>query len=44
MDWNDKKLQKVIISSKKGGKTTLISGDKKETITLKKEQKLEINW
>lgn len=42
--WNNKKLEKVIVFSKKGGKTTLVFGDKKQNITLEKGQKLEINW
>jgi len=44
MSWENKKLQKTIVSSKIGGKTTLIFGDKKQTITLKKGESLEINW
>jgi alpha-L-fucosidase 2 len=44
MIWNNKKLEKVIIFSKNGGKTALINGDKKQDITLKKGEKLEINW
>ncbi len=44
MTWSNKNLNKVIISSKKGGKTTLILGDKKQDITLEKGQKLEVNW
>jgi len=44
MEWNSKTIKKVTILSKNGGKTTLISGDKKQNITLKKGQKLEINW
>jgi alpha-L-fucosidase 2 len=43
MEWNNKKLVKVTVFSKIGGKTTLISGDKKQNITLKKGEKLEIN-
>jgi len=42
MSWNNKKLQKVFVSSKKGGKTTLIFGDKKQEIVLKKEETKEI--
>lgn len=42
--WNNKKPEKVIVSSKKGGKTTLIFGDKKQDITLKKDEKTEINF
>ena len=44
MNWNNKKPEKVIISAKKEGKTTLIFGDKKQEVVLKKGQKLEINW
>jgi alpha-L-fucosidase 2 len=44
MTWNDKKIQRVIISSKNGGKTTLIYGDKKQEIVLNKGDKKEINW
>ncbi len=44
MNWENKKLQKTTISSKIGGKTTLIFGDKKQTITLKKGESQEINW
>ncbi|WP_264535450.1 glycoside hydrolase family 95 protein [Flavobacterium sp. N1736] len=44
MNWENKILKKVSVSSKIGGKTTLINGDKKQTITLKKGESLEINW
>ncbi len=44
MEWNAKTLKKVTVFSKNGGKTTLISGDKNKTITLKKGQKTEIMW
>jgi len=44
MNWENKILKKVTVSSKLGGKTTLISGDKKQNITLKKGEKLEVNW
>lgn len=44
MNWSDKKLQKVIVSSKIGGKTTLIFGDKKQEIILEKGEKKEINF
>jgi alpha-L-fucosidase 2 len=44
MEWNGKLLKKVSVYSKNGGKTTLISGDKKQNITLKKGQKTEIVW
>lgn len=42
MNWSNKKPQKVMISSKNGGKTTLIFGDKKQEIVLKKGEKKEI--
>lgn len=44
MEWNNKTLNKVVVSSKKGGKTMLIYGDTKREITLKKGEKKEINW
>ncbi len=44
MSWENKSLKKVTIISKNGGKTTLISGDKKQDITLKKGEKTELNW
>ncbi len=44
MEWNAKTLKKLTIFSKNGGKTTLISGNSKKAITLKKGQKMEINW
>ena len=44
MEWNGKILKKVSVFSKNGGKTTLISGDKKQDITLKNGQKTEIVW
>jgi alpha-L-fucosidase 2 len=42
MNWNNKTLNKVSVFSKKGGKTTLISGDKKRDITLKKGEIVEV--
>ena len=44
MNWNNKKLEKVTVFSKIGGKTTLINGDKKQNITLKKGETLEVKW
>ena len=44
MSWENKSLKKVTVISKNGGKTTLISGDKKQAITLKKGEKTELNW
>ena len=44
MEWSGKTLKKLIISSKKGGKTTLISGSKTKTISLNAGQKMVIIW
>ncbi len=44
MNWEEKILKKLTISSKKGGKTTLISGNKTKTISLTAGQKMEIIW
>ena len=44
MNWNNKKPEKVVISSKNGGKTTVIFGDKKQDIVLKKGEKLDIKF
>jgi len=44
MEWGDKTLKKLIISSKKGGKTTLISGNKTKTISLTAGQNMVIIW
>ncbi|MCM0665692.1 glycoside hydrolase family 95 protein [Flavobacterium tyrosinilyticum] len=44
MTWSDKKPEKVIVSSKNGGKTTLIFGDKKQEIVLKKGESIEIKF
>jgi alpha-L-fucosidase 2 len=44
MNWNNKKPEKVIISSKNGGKTILIFGDKKQEIVLKKGENIEIKF
>lgn len=44
MEWSNKTLNKVVVFSKKGGKTVLINGEKKREITLEKGQTTEINW
>lgn len=44
LDWSNKTLKKLTIYSKKGGKTTLIAGDKTKTISLSAGQKMEIIW
>ncbi|MBF4508155.1 glycoside hydrolase family 95 protein [Flavobacterium sp. JLP] len=40
--WANKKVEKVTIFSKLGGKTTLIFGGKNQNVTLKKGEKLEV--
>ena len=44
MEWENHNLKKVSIFAKQGGKTTLISGNKQKTVSLKKGQKAEIDW
>jgi len=44
MEWDKNSLKKVAIFAKQGGKTTLISGNKQKSISLKKGQKVEIDW
>jgi alpha-L-fucosidase 2 len=44
MEWRYKTLKKVTVFSKNGGKSILISGDKKQNITLKEGQKMDILW
>ncbi|WP_394991586.1 glycosyl hydrolase family 95 catalytic domain-containing protein [Emticicia sp.] len=44
LDWSNKTLKKLIIFSKKGGKTTLISGNKTKQISLTAGQKMVIVW
>lgn len=44
MEWANRTLKKVILISKQGGNTTLISGDKQKKVSLKKGQKMEIQW
>jgi alpha-L-fucosidase 2 len=44
MEWENNNLKKVSIFAKQGGKTTLISGNKQKTVSLKKGQKAEIDW
>jgi alpha-L-fucosidase 2 len=43
MSWSNKNLTHAVISSKTGGKTTLIFGDKKQEIVLKKGENIEID-
>lgn len=44
MDWNNKNLQKVTISSEKGGNTTLICGNKQLPVSLKEGEKVTLQW
>ena len=44
MEWSNKKLTKLTIFSKKGGKTKLISGNKTKQVTLIPRQKMIITW
>ncbi len=44
MEWNQQTLTKLFIVAKKGGKTTLISGNKQKELNLKRAQKVEIDW
>ncbi len=44
MDWSSNKLNSVQLSSKKGGTTTLVSGAKTKTVSLRPGQKLNIIW
>ncbi len=44
MEWHNHTLKKVIVLAKQGGETTLISGKKQKTVTLKKAQETEIDW
>src|SRR5204862_6928761 len=44
LEWSNLQLKKVTVSSAKGGKTTLISGNKKKKIVLKGGEKMEMVW
>lgn len=44
MDWENKTLKKVTVSSKNGGTTNLICGDKQKSITLARDKQMEIEW
>lgn len=43
MTWSNKKPERVIVSSKNGGKTTLVLGNYKKEIILKKGESIEID-
>jgi alpha-L-fucosidase 2 len=44
MEWKDKVLTHVVVTAKADGRTTLINGDKKVVVELKKEEKKELTW
>jgi len=44
MEWNNKLLTKLSVIAKKGGTTTLISGNSHKTISLDAGQKIELEW
>ena len=44
MDWAEKTLKKVVIFAKADGKTTLICSGKHKQVSLKKGEKVEIDW
>jgi len=44
MEWTNKTLKKVSVSSTTDGTTTLISGNKTKKISLKNGQKINIDW
>jgi alpha-L-fucosidase 2 len=44
MNWADKTLKTVTVLAKKSGKATLVSGGKRKEITLKKGQKITLEW
>jgi len=43
MDWDNKVLKKLTVFSKKGGTTKLICGDKQKEVTLKTNEKIDID-
>ncbi|MFZ5999499.1 MAG: glycoside hydrolase family 95 protein, partial [Bacteroidota bacterium] len=44
LEWADMKLKKVVVSSKTGGSTTLISGTQQRDLTLKPGEKVSLDW
>jgi alpha-L-fucosidase 2 len=44
MTWSQKTLNKITIQAKADGQTTLVYRDKQKELSLKKGQKIEINW
>jgi hypothetical protein len=44
MEWSQNKLKSLVIFAKADGKTTLICGDKRKEVNMKKGQKMKIDW
>lgn len=44
MDWENMTPVKVTVTSRQGGNTTLIYGNKEKKVSLKKGEKIDINW
>ncbi|HET6559752.1 MAG TPA: glycoside hydrolase family 95 protein [Prolixibacteraceae bacterium] len=44
MEWDNKTLKRITVTSKNGGTTNLICGDKQKSITLAKGKQMEIEW
>lgn len=44
MEWENKLLKKVTVQAREGGKTTLVSGDRKKEIKLQKGEKISLDW
>jgi alpha-L-fucosidase 2 len=44
IEWKNKVLTRVVVTAKADAKTTLISGDKKVVMELKRGEKKELVW
>jgi len=44
MQWDKQSLTEVIVSSKNGGSTVLVCGNKRKKITLQANQKIKVDW
>ena len=44
MEWKEKSISKLTVSSEKGGKTTVINGSKEKEISLNPGEKMNIDW
>jgi alpha-L-fucosidase 2 len=42
MEWEEKHLTRLILYARSDGNTTLVYGDKKQEITMKKGERLEV--